>query len=126
MEFEGRVFMCPGCGRVASIADGYNQRPLCVHMDEPGGGPEVIDGNDTDGEGRPIEMVPHEPSRVPGPHSWNEMVPFPSDEAVQRALRAFGVLPDWSILTENKQMRRALEAAVRHDPKAKTEAASDG
>lgn len=70
-----RVFMCPLCGRVSSVAE-YCTRPICVHSWEGNAGcPEVWDGDNVDGEGRGIEQSPQESFRSPGPHTWAEMVP---------------------------------------------------
>lgn len=86
MQFEGRILMCPECERVASIGDGYNARPICVHSDAGGGGaPEIWDGDDVDGEGRTIEMSPAEVYRTPGPNSWSEMVPWDAAKAKERS-----------------------------------------
>jgi hypothetical protein len=69
----GRIMGCPECGRVASVPD-WCARPICVHawVDSA---PEVWDGDDTNGEGRPIERAPHEPYRTPGPNTWTAMQP---------------------------------------------------
>lgn len=70
----GRVYECPECGRVASVPE-WVARPVCVHA-WCSSTPEVWDGDDADGEGRLIELSPHEPFRTPGPNTWTEMVPL--------------------------------------------------
>jgi hypothetical protein len=69
-----KVVMCPECGRVASTPE-WCIRPICVHGWE-GCVPEVWDGDDTNGSGRPIEHSPNEAFRMPGPNTWTAMVPF--------------------------------------------------
>jgi hypothetical protein len=67
-----KVMRCPECGRVASVP-GWCARPICVHAWE-GCSPEIWDGDDPHGRGRPIEASDTEAYRVPGPHTWAAMV----------------------------------------------------
>jgi len=69
-----RIMRCPDCGRVASVSP-WCKRPICVHAWD-GCTPEVWDGDDTNGEGRPIEWSPNEEYRVPGPQTWTAMEPL--------------------------------------------------
>lgn len=69
---DGKVYRCPECGRVASVAP-WVARPICVHSWSDGT-PEVWDGDDDNGEGRAIEQAPNEKFRTPGPDTWTEMV----------------------------------------------------
>lgn len=73
-QSSARIMRCPECGRVSSVAE-WVARPICVHAWEGGGTPEIWDGNDANGEGRPIEWSPNEKYRTPGPDTWSEMVP---------------------------------------------------
>lgn len=73
MPSRERVVRCPECGRVASVPE-WCSRPICVHAWD-GNTPEVWDGDDSNGEGRPIEQSPNEKYRTPGPDTWTEMVP---------------------------------------------------
>lgn len=74
-----RHLRCPECGRVASVPE-WCARPICVHAWD-NNTPEVWDGDDRDGEGRPIEWSPNEKFRTPGPDTWAEMVPVEVSDA---------------------------------------------
>lgn len=76
-----RQMECPECGRVSSVAP-WLTRPICVHS-WASGVPEIWDGDDVNGEGRPIECSPNENYRVPGPDTWAVMVPV---EVVPRSV----------------------------------------
>jgi hypothetical protein len=65
------IWQCPECKRVASVPE-WCARPICVHAWD-GNTPEVWNGDDTDGEGRPIEWSPNERYRDPGPETWSGM-----------------------------------------------------
>lgn len=78
---------CPECGRVASVPE-WCKRPICVHAWD-GCAPEIWDGDDTDGEGHPVEQSPTEAWRTPGPRTWTAMVPegpFVPAEQLRRAV----------------------------------------
>lgn len=42
-------------------------------------GVEIWDGNDVDGDNRPIEWSPNEEFRIPGPDTWTEMIEIHED-----------------------------------------------
>lgn len=70
-----RVFICPQCGRIASVA--WAERPICMHSNDGiAGTPEIWDGNNTDGNGRKIEESPNEKFRVSGAGTWAQMIPW--------------------------------------------------
>jgi hypothetical protein len=60
-------------------------RPICVHAWD-GNAPEIWDGDDDDGQGRPIEHAPNEDYRTPGPDTWTAMVPASVADDYRKAL----------------------------------------
>jgi hypothetical protein len=66
-----RHMRCPECGRVSSVPE-WVARPICVHawLDC---GPEIWNGDDSDGDGHSIEVSASEKWREPGPGTWTEM-----------------------------------------------------
>ena len=76
MPNPARGFICPQCGRIASVVEDC-KRPICLHAWE-GNVPEVWDGDNTNGLGRKIEESPNEKMRGPGPTTWAQMLSWPS------------------------------------------------
>lgn len=71
---EKRLYRCPECGAVASVAP-WCKRPICVHSWDYNK-PEIWDGDDVDGNGRSIEESPNRTWRTPGLKTWTEMLPL--------------------------------------------------